>query len=471
MNKSTLEYKAYLGLLEGKITPQEHKTLINEIGFLKKLGAGIKSLFQAGGEAMGGLKTLYNNKNFQNLSKETEKEIMTSINQLRKLGTKLQIPDDQINFVISKLVLSSAGIKPQEFALASKNKLYNDQEEQPSEQQKSGTVPSQEVPAGTKIDPSNPNFLQSLTQMVADATGKSMEKVADEVNKKKMDATSLKKYAAGLCSKATGVPADKVLKIMSGLMETGHLSENRNNKSIMSQKNDSNLIFERWQHLAGINTSKGLLAESPGALKHAMAKIQNGQVTDVLDINDILKKDRKGKLSNEEAEQVVDELEKKNIVDPKEEQKATEELSSDVKDSSKEDSAKKVSDDVFARAKEYMSSIGLVDKQDQQTFANNIAKELKLDPKTVGDQVKKLGMEEFIKLNTEKKPEAMEKAAKESGVNPQDLKQDSPDKVKQSSKFKSATDDMKKKIGKEVSDEEIQKVLNWFDENDIADIV
>jgi hypothetical protein len=465
MNKSTLEYKAYLGLLEGKITSEERKVLINEIGFLKKLGVGIKSLFQAGGESLGGLKTLYNNKQFKGLSAETEKEITTSVTQLRKIGTKLQIPDDQINFVISKLLLSSSGINPKEFSLAAKNKLDNDQEEQPSEDIKPGTIPAQEVPTGTKVDPSAANFLQVLTQMIADATGKPMEKVADEVNKKKMDAASLKKYTASLVSKSTGVPADKVLKIFSALMETGHLSENRNHKSVMSQKNDSNLIFERWQRLAGINSSK-VLTESADALKHALAKIKNNQVKDILDINQILKDDKKGKLTDEEAQQVVDALEKKNIVKPEEEEKAVEQLATE-----KQASDKKASD-TFDRAREYMKlNLGLNNKEDQEKFTKSLATNLKSDPKKVSDQVEKVGMEEFVKSAMEQQPEAVKKAAAEAGAElPADAKQASTDKKEEptnkTSKFTRARDDIKEKVGKDVSDDEINKVLTWFDEND-----
>ena len=465
MNKSTLEYKAYLGLLEGKITSEERKVLINEIGFLKKLGVGIKSLFQAGGESLGGLKTLYNNKKFKGLSAETEKEVTTSITQLRNIAKKLQIPDDQINFVIAKLLLSSSGVKPQEFSLAAKNKLYNDQEEQPSQDIKPGTIPAQEVPTGTKVDPSAANFLQVLTQMIADATGKPMEKVADEVNKKKMDAASLKKYTASLVSKSTGVPADKVLKIFSALMETGHLSENRNHKSVMSQKNDSNLIFERWQRLAGINSSK-VLTESPEAKDHVLAKIKNGQVEDILDINQILKDDNKGELTNDEAEEVVAAFEEQKPIKPEEEEKAVEQLATE-----KQASNKKTSDDTFDRARKYMKlNLGLLDEKDQEEFAKNLATNLKSDPKKVSDQVEKVGMEEFVKSAMEQQPEAVKKAVEDAGGElPKDIKPASTDKKeepsKKSSKFKSATADIKKKVGEDVSDDEIQKVLNWFDEN------
>lgn len=415
MNKSTFEYKAYLGLLEGRITPQEHKTLINEIGFLKRLGAGIKSLFQAGGETVGGLKTLYNNKNFQNLSKETEIEIKTSINQLRKLGTKLQVPDDQINFVISNLVLSSTGITPQTFALASKNKIpqAGEDAESSNEQQKPGAIPVGEVPKGTTVEPSNPAYMQALVQMLAAASDKPIEKVADEANKKKINAESLKKLTASICAKATGVPIDSALKVINTLMATGHLTES--SKTQVQQENSS-LIFERWQRLAGIVTSKGILAESPGALKHAMSKIRLGQVKDVLDVNAILQKDSKGKLSNEEAEQVVDELEKKNIVKPEEAQKATKELNASMKDVPESPNDKKP-------------------EQNQSSSSADKANKKKATGKDT-------------------KSQPVEKKAAEA------LK-----------RFKQAADDVQKKLGDEVSPDQIGKVLDWLDKNDVADIV
>ena len=120
MNKSTFEYKAYTGLLEGKITSQEHKTLINEFGFLKQLALSLKSLQQAGSEAFGGLKTLYNNNAFQQFSSATEKEITASFKKFRDIGKKLGVSEADMNLVIARLFLSSSKITAQDVVLASK---------------------------------------------------------------------------------------------------------------------------------------------------------------------------------------------------------------------------------------------------------------------------------------------------------------------------------------------------------------
>lgn len=427
MNKSTLEYKAYTGLLEGKITAQEHKTLINEFGFLTQLGASLKSLKQAGSQAWGGLKTLYNNNAFKNLSVETEKEVSASIKKLRDIGKKLEIPEEELNFIISKLLTSSSGITAQDVVSASKNKIPPAEEDAESsgEQQKPGAVPVGEVPTGTKVEPSSPTYMQSLVQMAAAASDKPIENVADEVNKKKINAESLKKLMASICTKATGVPTDSALKVINALMATGHLTES--SKTQVQQENSS-LIFERWQRLAGIAAPKGILAESPGALKYAMAQIRNGKVTDVLDLNSILKNAKKGKLSNEEAEQVVDELEKKNIVKPEEEQKATEELNAAMEDVPESAPEQKPAED-----KESAN-----DKKPEQNQSSSSTDKANKEKPTGND----------------KKSQPVEKKAAEA------LK-----------RFKQAADDVQKKLGDEVAADQIGQVLDWLDKNDIADIV
>lgn len=255
MNKSTLEYKAYLGLLEGKIDENEHKRLLKEIGFLSKLGTSLKSLAKAGGTIFGNVKRIYNDENFKALSAKIGKQIEASTQEIKDLGQKLEIPEDQVNFMIAKLIAAAAGIKPQTLTQVATNKPPAQKKDEGGEGSSAepGSIPVAEPASGTKVSTDN---ISALAGVLADLSGQQREKTVADANKNKADAVKFIDVTSKLVSRATKVKPEVVKKIITVLIDKGHIVKEGKNlyrsSSFGGELVLEGQVVERWQHLAGL---------------------------------------------------------------------------------------------------------------------------------------------------------------------------------------------------------------------------
>ena len=173
------------------------------------------------------------------------------------------------------------------------------------------------APVTTQTITQNPKL---ATVLIATATDKKPADVAPKVEEKKPDATAVTKFVARAASKATGVKDDVVGKVIQTLFDAGKLKlESRKEKRGVLEEQ-----FGRWGRLAGLH-------ESPKMLKFILGKVEKGEIKDVLDINkpDIvaqMRQQKQGKLTDDEISQIIDALEKKNVIKPAEEGKAKEEI-------------------------------------------------------------------------------------------------------------------------------------------------
>lgn len=359
MNKSELKYKAYLGLLEGKINSKEHKTLIREISFLGKLATGLKSLAKAGGTAFGNFKRMYNDENFKALSAKIGKQIQSSADEIRGLGGKLEIPEEQINFMLTKILTSAAGIKPQTLTQAATNKPPQESTSESGGDE--GSIPAEEPKPGTKVDKDN---LSTLAQLVADILNTPREKVVAQANQSNVGSSKLTDLIHKSVAKGSGVKQDLVKKVIDSLISTGHLvvegkkvfaAFNNDEIKLMNESLDG---FYRWNKLAGIEL---LEAKGPDySLKYVLKRIDSGEIKSVSDVASVLKNKKLAKLTPDQNQSVIDAFEKKKLISPEQEDSAKKELDSALSKVPSSDDSKGEVANVAQALKKFSSAAGAV---------------------------------------------------------------------------------------------------------------
>ena len=308
MNKKTFEYKLYQMILESDISDRDRKILL-EAGIFQRIG----DWFGAGKDLVSApLGTLFSDAKYSRRLQTAQKNMEKEIQQLKDVGRDAKKDEKQVVIDFLRVFLAGQGISAA--ALAQKPK-----ETEPSKET-GGNISGQELPAGTPVSPTSPDFLQMLAQLIADASGKKVQDVADEANKKKVDAKSMTLTLAQACSKATGVKTDSALKVVTALLKTGHfilpVVEGLIRKMIKSQ-GDSNLIFERWEQLAG------LLNED--AYSNLASKIDSGEISaaEVL-VTRMKKYGKELRPSADQMSDLMDKLIAKKAVTPAEAEEAVE---------------------------------------------------------------------------------------------------------------------------------------------------
>lgn len=295
-------------ILESNASERDRKILL-EANIFQKIG----DWFGAGKDLVSApLGTLFSDAKYSRRLQTAQKNMAKEIQQLKDVGRDAKKDEKQVVIDFLRVFLAGQGISAS--ALAQKPK-----ETAPSNET-GGNISGQELPAGTPVSPTSPDFLQMLAQLIADASGKKVQDVADEANKKKVDATSMTKTLAQACSKATGIKTDSTLKVINALLKTGHfvlpVLEGLRQKMIKSQ-DDSTLMFERWEQLAG------LLNED--AYSNLASKIDSGEISAAEVLVTKMKKYAKPKRpSADQMSDLMDKLIAKKAVTPAEAEEAVE---------------------------------------------------------------------------------------------------------------------------------------------------
>lgn len=186
---------------------------------------------------------------------------------------------------------------------------------------KTGNIPSEELPPGTKVTTTDPQILLSaLAQLLANVTGKPLETVAQQANEKKADATTMTSVVAKQASQKTGVDAKIVQNVVNALIKTGHFVMERATK----HASDS-ILIERWQRLAGVELNEAP-KEPDYSMNYIIKRIETGEIKRIADIPDVIKKAKIKKLSPDQFEKVIDAFEKKKAINPAEGEAAKQEL-------------------------------------------------------------------------------------------------------------------------------------------------
>jgi len=309
MNDAALKYKVYKILLESDIS-NEQRNLMVELGIVDT----IKSMFKGAGKTAGKAFSVLKDDIAQEKLSSAQKNLKSAIDDLRDIAKKAGKDDAFVNALLQQL-LQSSGTDPQAVASASPEAA-------------AGGSKGKSAGVGAPAAPGAPVTTQTITQnpklatvLIAAATDKKASDVAPKVEDKKPDATAITKVVARAASKATGVKDDVVGKVIQTLFDAGKLKlESRKEKrDVLAEQ-----FFGRWGHLAGLH-------ESPKMLKFILGKVEKGEIKDVLDLNkpDVIaqmKQQKQGKLTDDELAQIVDALEKKNVIKPAEEGKAKEEI-------------------------------------------------------------------------------------------------------------------------------------------------
>ena len=115
MNNHNFQYKAYQGLLEGKITRLEYDTLVEKVGFLSRVGSTLKGLLSGGKEFKKG----YDDKKYKDLLGKAQADLKDTVTQIRKFAEKVGVEDveDLIQQSVAG-ILGAANVQPAAVARA-----------------------------------------------------------------------------------------------------------------------------------------------------------------------------------------------------------------------------------------------------------------------------------------------------------------------------------------------------------------
>jgi len=212
MNRKILEYKAYQMLLESNLTDRQRQILI-EANILQRIG----DFFGAAKDWVDSpLGTLFSDKKLGRRMQTSLGNVKKEVDQLKDIAREAQKDEKEIVAAFISGILKQEGITSSDLNKSSNTSGNSNQEQ---------SVSSDELPAGKKISTTNKNELrQALVQLLADITGKPIENVADETNKKSIDVKSLVSTIAKQASSKINVPADKISKVVEILFQKGHIS-------------------------------------------------------------------------------------------------------------------------------------------------------------------------------------------------------------------------------------------------------
>jgi hypothetical protein len=316
-----IKYKAYTALLEGKINKREHDILV-ELGFMDK----VKSFFGGGMEVGGDLAKLFKDKVAQKQLQAAKENITKAIVDLKAIAKKAGVDESVINEFL-KGVLDEAGADPAEIASAKPE--GGGAEADAAAETKPGTEVS------TDLIRTNPAVLKNV---VADITGKPVEKVEAELEEKKPDVAAISAILGNSIGTAEKVDGEIATKVIKALIEKGHLKLEGRKKLTRSglinfinevkHENSQQAVMNRWSQLAGIHESL-LVEETPPkknqeAFKKIMASIGNKSIKTVDDLTKQLADLGKShQLSNQMKAELTTAFEKNN---PKEDKKEIEKV-------------------------------------------------------------------------------------------------------------------------------------------------
>jgi len=256
--KNSYRYGAYQALLEEKITRNEYEMLVEAGGIIDKLVSKVKGFFGGIGPGSEAFKKASSSKAFSSYLPQAQKGLKDIVDSLRKYAGSVEgIDVEQVVNETLMGLLNSVGTTPKEIDDAEKSAKSGESGGESS----AGTGAESGTTISTATINSNPAAAAAL---VADATGKSEEAVAAELEKKKPDIAALSSVLGNAIGKLTSVDGSVATKVVKALIDKGHLKlENGNSltrRGLMNFVNEVNELnnqynlMERWSQLAGVNS-------------------------------------------------------------------------------------------------------------------------------------------------------------------------------------------------------------------------
>ena len=470
MNEAALKYKIYKILLESNAS-KDQRDLMVELGIVDT----IKSMFKGAGKSAGKAFAALKDDVAQEKLAAAQKNISAALDDLKGIAKKAGKDDAFVNALLQQL-LQSSGADPKAVASASPEKAAG------GDEGKGAASPG--TPVTIQTVSQNP---QLQTVLVAAATGKPTDQVASQIAQKKPDATAITKLVSRAASKATGVKDDVVDKVIQILFDAGKLKlESKKSKKKQTIVEQTNEVFASWQRLAGIsNKNRNFLfeAELERDAKSVLPKLEAAVENDpknkemLTKLLDDIKNDKK---PDERSYKTLRNI-LMNNKDVKDDAKV---FFSDVEDTikstlgkgleSEKEKTASLEKELGVKASEIqkhkaeaeeLSKKLEQDKTAQKEFIKNLSAALKIDPSEFRKKLSDVGFEGLIAAAMAKKPEAVEQAADKAGV---EVQQPGDAKGKEGEADKGSSELSKVVRGKikpeELSDEDLNKVVNWVEE-------
>jgi len=435
MNRNALKYQAYQALLESSI-PSHTKQKLIEAGFLQKVAA----FFGAGGETAkeltAGVRKIFADKKLGRRSAVAKTNIEKELEELKAIAKTAGVSEESV-YDILHLILKEKGMNPASVA------------DSPT----GGGGAPQAGGAQPGVQPAVIT-VQSLTQnpqvaapLVAAVTGKDVQAVAGQLESKPPSAAKITDLVAKAAAKETGIKPEIVSKAIQALIKAGELkleSKKRRSTNVIAEQ--SGLIFERWQQLAGVRS--GLLVERDadvGAFNDLMKAIEDGTIESAEELKAYLQGE-KGKaagLSKAMKKQLTAAFQKKNPKEDKKEVEQAVEAAPTAPDGGDAASPSGGGADAApagggddAKLKELEAQLGVKDsevqkhrdeadklakelesnKNIQSLFKKHLAQALKIDPSEFEKTLRQVGFEGMIAAAMAKNPSSVEAAADKAGV-------------------------------------------------------
>lgn len=278
MNEASLKYTAYKALLEGDITREQYD-FITEAGLVSRI---IKSLKAAGGAAA---KT-YKDETYIDVQQYASQQLQKIVKQIYQAGAKAGQDKDQIAPVVA-MILNQAMVDSKienpalVFRALDKNPEALEAVSEPSAASSGGESSSVGTTITTDMLKSNPRVTAALAAAVLPDKKDAIEAAVKKG--KKIPSKFLYTGIAALASKSTGVNEDVALKIVTALVDAERLKasdsiEIEAQLESVRTRHSGNVIFERWQILAGVR-GRSLLTEVdvPDDIKQALGNDSNAK--------------------------------------------------------------------------------------------------------------------------------------------------------------------------------------------------
>lgn len=278
MNESSLKYTAYKALLEGEITRDQYD-FITEAGLVSRI---IKSLRAAGGAAA---KT-YKDEAYNDAQQYASQQLQKIVKQIYQAGAKAGQDKSQIDPIVA-MILNQAMVdsKIENPALVFKA-LEKSPEAIEVVSEPSSSAASSGEGGSSGGAPLTPDTIKSNPEVAAAVAAAVLpdkkEQIVAAVEKgKKIPPDFIYNAIAANASEKTGVKKEVAQKIVMALVDAKRLTVSANIETVLESirtRRSGNVIFERWQVLAGFR-SESLLTEVdvPDDIKQALGNDSNAK--------------------------------------------------------------------------------------------------------------------------------------------------------------------------------------------------
>lgn len=293
MNISAAKFKAYKGLIEGKISKAEYELIVEKIGFFDQLKTGFSALMS---DEEGGT---YATRYFEKITSQAVNDLKSDLEKIDKIADKLFADESTKQDLKNKfvgMVVGALGVTPEKLQRAATGQQASDSPE--SVRQKKVTIARNQpisAPENTSEPAADSPEGRATLALVAAVENKPQEKVisAAEERKIKFDAAIAKLYDD--TAKETKQSKDDVKKVIdfmyqNKLLTTGYSRDVNKNILLLSENlrrgvNSQRVLFERWQILAGL---KQILQEGEfvDLIKN---EIEKKKIKNSFSLNDALK--------------------------------------------------------------------------------------------------------------------------------------------------------------------------------------